>query len=113
MTGVRSGDVTTLLARLNEGDESALERLMETVYADLRAMAQRHMDREFGPGHAGVTLQPTALANETYMRLIRQRQTYDNRGQFFAIATRVMIRALMDYHRRWKAAKRGGGAVRV
>ena len=47
------------------------------------------------------------------MKLIRQRQQYDNRGQFFAIATKLMIRVLMDYHRKRKAAKRGGGWVRV
>lgn len=61
----------------------------------------------------GVTLQPTALVNEAYIKLIKQRQKYDNRGQFFAIATKLMIRVLMDYHRRRKAAKRGGDQVKV
>ncbi len=106
-------DVTCLLQRLNAGEEGGLDRLMEAVYGDLRAMAQRHMDREFGRGQPGVTLQPTALVNEAYIKLIKQRQKYDNRGQFFAIATKLMIRVLMDYHRRRKAAKRGGDQVRV
>ena len=106
-------DVTCLLQRLNAGEEGGLDRLMEAVYGDLRAMAQRHMDREFGRGRPGVTLQPTALVNEAYIKLIKQRQKYDNRGQFFAIATKLMIRVLMDYHRRRKAAKRGGDQVRV
>lgn len=106
-------DVTCLLRRLNDGEPAALDRLMDAVNDQLRAMARRHMDREFGRGQPGATLQPTALVNETFMKLIRQRQTYDNRGQFFAIATKLMIRVLMDYHRRRKAAKRGGGWVRV
>ena len=86
---------------------------MEAVYSQLRSMAHGHMNRAFGPGHPGVTLQPTALVNENFLRLIKQRRKYDNSGQFFAIATKLMIRVLMDNHRRRKAAKRGGGWVRV
>lgn len=113
MTAPRSEEVTCLLQRLNDGEDDALERLMEVVHEDLRGMARRHMDRQFSPGQPGVTLQPTALVNETFMKLIKQRQRYDNRGHFFAIATRLMIRVLIDYARRRKAAKRGGGWVRV
>lgn len=113
MPSRRSEEVTVLLKRLNDGDEAAMDGLMDVVYDQLRDMAQRHMDREFGRGQPGVTLQPTALVNETFMKLIKQRQKYDNRSQFFAIATKLMIRVLMDYHRQRKAAKRGGGWARV
>lgn len=106
-------DVTVLLQRLNAGERGALDPLMAAVYDELRAMARRHMDRAFGRGQPGATLQPTALVNETFLKLIKQRQKYDNRGQFFAIATKLMIRVLLDYHRQRKAAKRGGGRVRV
>lgn len=113
MRAQSSEDVTFLLQRLNAGARDGQDRLMEAVYDQLRAIAQRHMDRQFGPGQPGVTLQPTALVNETWMKLIKQRRKYDNRGQFFAIATKLMIRVLMDYHRRRKADKRGGGDIRV
>ncbi len=103
MTTPQGEEVTCLLQRLNDGEEDALDRLMEAVYDELRGMARRHMDRQFGQGQPGVTLQPTSLVNETFMKLIKQRQRYDNRGQFFAIATKLMIRVLVDYARRRKA----------
>ena len=106
-------DVTQLLQHLNAGESSANDRLMDAVYDQLRAMAHSHMNREFGRGQPGATLQPTALVNETYLKLIKQRQQYDSRGQFFAIATKLMIRVLLDYQRQRKAAKRGGGWVQV
>lgn len=108
-----SDDVTVLLERVNEGAAGAQDRLMELVYDQLRGIAQRHMAREFGRQNPGVTLQPTALVNETWLRLIKQRQKYDNSGQFFAIATKVLVRVLMDYHRSRKAAKRGGSFIRI
>ena len=77
------------------------------VHDELRGMAWRPMDRQFGHGQPGVTLQVTALVNETFMKLIKQRQRYDNRGQFFAIATKLMIRVLVDYTRHREAAKAG------
>ncbi len=82
---------------------------MRLVYDDLRRLAARQLqDRPGTP-----TLQPTALANETYLRLIKQRRRFDNRGHFFAIATRVMLRVLLDHRRAGDAGKRGGGLVRV
>jgi RNA polymerase sigma factor (TIGR02999 family) len=76
-------------------------------------MARRHLNREGAGDLAGLTIQPTILASDTLMKLIRQRQQYDNTGHFFAIASRLMMRVLLDYHRARKAAKRGGGAVHV
>lgn len=106
-------EITRLLREVDEGRPEALDELMEVVYSDLERVAQAHMDREFGAGHPGITLEPAALVNETYMRLIRQRKRFDNRGQFFAIATKVMLRVLLDHSRRRRAAKRGGDRSRI
>jgi RNA polymerase sigma-70 factor (ECF subfamily) len=106
-------DITRLLHAMDEGQPGAMDDLMETVYADLEHVARRHMDRQFGRGLPGVTLEPAALVNESFLRLIRQRKRYRNREQFFAIATRIMLRVLVDYQRRRLAAKRGGSHKRI
>ncbi len=105
-------DITRLLQEAR-GDPAAMDRLMRVVFEDLSRMAEAHLKRRFGPGLPGVTLEPAALVNETYLRLLRQRKTYDNRGQFFAIATRVMLRVLVDYQRSRSAARRGGDRNRL
>lgn len=111
MTGV--GEITRLLQDVEAQQDGAMDRLMQRVYADLERMAQAQLRRQFGERADRVTLEPAALVNESFMRLIRQRPAYDNRGHFFAIATRMMIRVLMDYRRRKAAAKRGGDRTRV
>lgn len=110
---VQDGHITQLLRAIDEGSHGAMDKLMEAVYADLERVAQRHMGQAFGPGLPGVTLEPAALVNESFMKLIKQRNAYDNRGQFFAIATKVMLRVLVDYQRRRSAAKRGGDRQRI
>src|SRR5262245_7164051 len=87
----------------------AADELARAVDSELRAMARRHLAREFGGRLGGVTIQPTVLADDTLLKLVRQRQKYDNAGHLFAIASRLMMRALLDYHRERNAAKRGGG----
>jgi RNA polymerase sigma factor (TIGR02999 family) len=109
----RTQDLTVLLQAANDNRPGALDELSEAIYEELRAMARRHLSREFGAKMAGITIQPTVLANDTLMKLVRQRQKFDNSGHFFAIASRLMMRVLIDYHRERKAQKRGGGAVRV
>ncbi len=104
-----SNDITRLLHDADAGRDGAMQELMEAVYADLQGMAEKHMASRFGRGLPGVTLEPAALVNESFMKLIKQRKAYDNRGQFFAIATKVMLRVLVDYQRKRLAAKRGGG----
>jgi RNA polymerase sigma factor (TIGR02999 family) len=100
-----SADVTRLLARWSEGDADALQELMPLVYAELRRIAVRQLRRE----RQGHTLEPTALVNEVFLRLVDQRQpAWENRAQFFAIAARLMRRVLVDYARARGAAKRGG-----
>ena len=104
-----TGRITRLLAEAQAGRAEALDEVMTLVYTDLRRIADRRLRRH---GH-GVSLQPTELVHEGFLRLIKQRQTYDSRGHFFAIATRVMLRVLLDHHRDKRRVKRGGHQVRV
>jgi RNA polymerase sigma factor, TIGR02999 family len=106
MTGSH-GDVTQLLARWAQGDRSALDGLMPIVYAELRKIADGYLRRE----RAGHTLQPTALVNEAWLRLVKQEGLqFDHRRQFYALAAQAMRRILVDHARALKADKRGGGA---
>src|SRR5215831_14039002 len=108
--GPEPGEVTRLLIAWNAGDHSAVERLMPLVYAELRAIAERHFRRE----RAGHTLQPTAVVHEAYFRLVDQtRVTWKNRGHFFAVASQAMRRILVDHARARETEKRGGGGRRV
>jgi len=113
MSGDDNPDLTRLLDGVNAGRAGAVDDLSEAIHDHLRAMARRHLVRDFGPRMPGITIQPTVLANDTLMKLIRQRQQFDNAGHFFAIASRLMMRVLLDYHRERKAAKRGGSAIHV
>jgi RNA polymerase sigma-70 factor, ECF subfamily len=99
------GEVTQLLLAWNEGDGSALDRLLQIVYAELYRIADNYLRRE-RPGH---TLQATALINEAYLRLVGARNVeWQNREQFFGISANLMRRVLVDHARGAKAAKRGG-----
>ena len=109
----RNQDITRLLKDVNEGRGGALDSLMKAVYDDLQQVAERHMTQRFGRGLPGVTMEPAALVNESFLKIIKQRNTYDNRGQFFAIATRIMLRVLVDYQRQRAAGKRGGDLQRI
>lgn len=105
-----SHEVSDLLQAWNDGDTGARDRLMPLVFDELREIARRHYEREL-PGH---TLQPTALVNELYMKLQRQRNVqWRNRKEFFAIAARMIRRILVDYARRRRAAKRGDGGPKI
>ena len=102
--------VTAFLLDWGRGDQSALDRLMPLVYAELRRVAQNQLRLE-SPGH---TLQPTALVHETYLRLVdQQRIQWRNRAQFFAVAAQLIRRILVDHARHRNAAKRGGMATRL
>ena len=109
--GEAAGDLTRLLQSAHAGEPGAQNRLAERIYGDLRAMARRRL--RAGGGDAGLTIQPTMLASDTLMKLLAQRQRFDNAGHLFAIASRMMMRLLIDYQRQRQAAKRGGCAVRV
>jgi RNA polymerase sigma-70 factor (ECF subfamily) len=105
-----SHDVSRLLARWKDGDEAALRELVPIVHEELRRLARRQMAGE-RPGH---TLQPTALVNEAYLRLVNLKQMrWQDRVHFFAMAARLMRRILVDFARSRGYQKRGGGAQQV
>ena len=96
-----------LLSRWRKGSPEAEEQLMSLVQAELRKLAAGYLRRERG-GH---TLQPTAIVNEAYIRLMPQRGVqWANRAHFFGIAAKMMRRVLVDHARRRRAAKREGFA---
>lgn len=109
-SGGEPGDVTRLLEAAVAGDSQALDRLVPLVYEDLRRVAHRQLDRE-GGGH---TLQTTGLIHEAYLKLAAGgAMSATSRAHFLAIAARAMRQVLVDYARRRKAAKRGGGVLSV
>jgi len=102
--------ITELLRRASAGDREAEHDLLERVYPDLHAMAKGHFRWE-NPKH---TLQPTALVNEVYLKLMGESAVeWKNRAHFFAVASRAMRQILTDHARRACAGKRGGGAQHV
>ncbi len=100
--------MTRLLGELRAGRVEAREELVELVYADLLRAAVERMG-----GRPGLTLEPGALVNECWIRLERQRCDFANRAHFLAIASRIMLRVLLDAERRRTAVGRGGGRERV
>lgn len=109
MKRTRAGTVTELLVAWRDGDIAAREALVPLVDRELRRRAAAYLRRE----RRDHTLQPTALVNEAYLRLLgQQRASWQNRAQFFAVAAKIMRRVLVDYARERQAAKRPGG-IRV
>jgi RNA polymerase sigma factor (TIGR02999 family) len=103
-------NITHLLKQWSEGDERALDRLTPLVYDELRQQAARYLRRE----RRGNTMQTTALINEAYLRLIDAREVrWQGRAHFFAIASNLMRRILVDHARRRDAEKRGGSQIRL
>jgi RNA polymerase sigma-70 factor (ECF subfamily) len=108
MTKSSSSEVSLLLHAWNNGDETALEKLMPLVYKELHRMARYYMARE-SPGH---TLQTTALVNEAYVRLVDSAHAnFQNRIHFFAVCAQAMRRILSDWGRSRRALKRGGKTI--
>ena len=103
--------MTMLLQSWRQGDSSALDRVAEIVDRELRRLAGAYIRRE-RPGH---TLQPTALVNEAFLRLMGQgdRVDWESRSHFIAIAARHMRQILVDHARRHRAGKRGDGATLI
>lgn len=105
MPAASRDEITRLLVAWQRGDRPALEKLMPLVYDELHRQAVRVFSRE----PAGHTLQPTALVNEVYLRLVNQREiSWKNRAQFFGLAAQMMRRILVSHARARHAAKRGG-----
>lgn len=102
--------VTELLIEWSQGDKAALNRLMPLVYEELRIVARNYLWRE----DAGHTLPSTAIVHETYLRLVDQdRVQWRNRAHFFAVASQMIRRILVDHARERDAQKRGSGVRRL
>ena len=105
-----SESITQLLAKLKDGDESALEQLTPLVYDELHRLAVTDLRRE----RREHTLQPTALVNELYLKIFgQQRANWRNRAQFFGVAAQLMRRILVDHARAHFTSKRGGNRLCV
>lgn len=104
----RRNEVTELLRSWQRGDSGALDRVVPLVHAELRRVARAHLRRE----NSGHTLQPTALVNEVYLRMVGlDRFTLNDRTHFFAMAATLMRQILVDHARRKRADKRGGAVT--
>ncbi len=104
------GEITTLLNEAARGNRAAEALLLESIYAELHRLASWQMGNE----RHDHTLQPTALLNEAYLRLFKERnRTWENRSHFLGVAAHVMRTFLIDYARRRASAKQGGGAVKL
>jgi RNA polymerase sigma factor (TIGR02999 family) len=104
------GEVTVLLGKLKEGNKEAEAELLSMVYKELRRIAGYYMRDE----RVGHTLQPTALVNEAYVRLVDQmRVHWRDRSHFLGVAARLMRRILVDHARGRFAARRGGRQIQL
>ena len=104
------GDVTQLLADLQDGRPDAASQLIPLVYDELHRLARGQMRQE----RSDHTLQATALVHEAYLRLVNQPQrTWQNRAHFIAVAAQVMRRILVDYARARRTSKRGNAPLKV
>jgi RNA polymerase sigma factor (TIGR02999 family) len=102
-------EITQLLAAWSAGDESAGNRVLPLVYRQLHDIASHYMRDE----HAAATLQPTALVNEAYLRLVGSDVPWESRRHFLAVAARTMRRVLVDHARARQRGKRGGERVSI
>ncbi|HKD08819.1 MAG TPA: ECF-type sigma factor [Bryobacteraceae bacterium] len=101
-----TGDITLILKRWATDRPAVLEELTPVVYQELRRIAAAYLRRE----RENYTLQPTALVNEAYLRLVKQdNASLENRSHFYGVAARVMRQILVDLARSRRAAKRGSG----
>ena len=106
----RRQEVTDLLLQWNDDNKAVVDRLMPMVSDELRKLAGSYLRRE----RANHTLQPTALVNELYFKLVnRQQVSWETRAQFFAFASHSMRRILVDHARGRNRSKRGSGAEMI
>jgi len=105
-----TGDITLLLTRWRDGEDSVFEQLMPLVYPHLRQVAAAYIRRERNPD----MLQATALVHELYFKLLQQKKVdYQGRSHFYAFAAKVMRLILIDHARGNQAQMRGGGSIHV
>ena len=107
--------VTRWLERAAEGDRAAEEQVAEWAYAELERLAGARLQRSLRSGsvRAPLTLEPAALVNETFVKMLQNPQVFANRRHFFAFTSKVMLRVLIDHQRARAADKRGGETVRL
>ena len=103
--------ITLLLQEIARGDSPSDERIVGVVVQALERLAQKEMAQR--GGWHGLTLEPTVFAHDALLKIVDQRHDFANRGHFFAYATQIMVRAMIDYHRARNAQKRGGEVARV
>jgi RNA polymerase sigma-70 factor (ECF subfamily) len=104
-----TGEVTRLLGEIGSGKKDAMNQLLPLVYDELHRLARSYFRRERGEH----TLQPTALVHEAYIRMVDQKSPMQTRGHFLAVAATQMRRILLDYARKHRAERRGGGGQKV
>jgi RNA polymerase sigma factor (TIGR02999 family) len=105
-----ASEVTRLLKGWCQGDASALEQLAPLVESELRRIARQYLSKE-RPGH---TLEPTALVNEAYLRLIQWNAVdWQDRAHFYAVAAKMMRRVLVNHASASRTQKRGGSVILV
>ncbi len=109
--GEERGQVTELLRAAAGGDATAHERVVEWAYAELEKLAAARLRRRYRGGTP--TLEPAALVNETFLRMLPDELDFQNRRHLLAFAGTVMLRVLVDYQRERGAKKRGGDVVKV
>lgn len=103
-------EVTRLLFEWKSGNQAAIEQLTPLVYNELRRLAGHYLANE----HAAMTLQPTALVHEAYVRLVSQdHPDFESRAHFFGVAAHLMRQILVDNARKHNSQKRGGGVANV
>jgi RNA polymerase sigma factor (TIGR02999 family) len=103
-------EITRLLIDWSNGDRDALDKLFPLIERELHRLAHYYIQRH----HPGNILQTTALINETYIRLVDQKDVrWQNRAHFFGISAQIMRRIILNYVRDKKRQKRGGGAIPV
>lgn len=105
--------ITRLLQKASEGDTAAFGEVASWAYGRLERLAERRLRQRYGAQLGGVTLEPAAIVNETFLKLLWNPVGFASRRHFLAFASKVMLRVLIDYDRRRRAEKRGGGAITV
>jgi len=105
--------ITMLLSRAARGDRASDERLVEAVVGQLEQIARRELAAGNRGRLDGLTVEPRMVAHDALLKIFEQPLDFENRRHFFAYATRVMTRAIIDYQRRRMAQKRGGDQQRL
>ncbi len=106
-------EITELLHQLADGDGDVGPSLVRAVANRLERIAHRELAQRNRGGLDGLTMEPRMFAHDALLKVLEQRPVFENRRHFFAYATQIMVREMVDYHRTRKAQKRGGEDFRV